>query len=112
MEKLKQYKYIILIVLIVLGLDFYWHQVRPTWIMHECSWVKEVNPATLDGGLYEQYLREKNVDLSYSHYLQERKPSSLRMNGSTSTPVQPEQVVSRHANKSEYDFCLHDNGLK
>lgn len=30
MEKLKKYKYIILILLIVLGLSFYWYEWRPS----------------------------------------------------------------------------------
>ena len=37
MEKLKQYKYIILIVVIILGLAFYWYEWRPTQIRKECA---------------------------------------------------------------------------
>jgi len=37
MEKIKQYKYIILIVLIILAGAFYWFQLRPTMIRKECS---------------------------------------------------------------------------
>lgn len=38
MNKLKQYKYIILILLIVLGFIFYWYEIRPAKIRHNCSW--------------------------------------------------------------------------
>ncbi len=36
MEKLKQYKYIILIGIFILGLAFYWYEVRPSNIKKEC----------------------------------------------------------------------------
>jgi hypothetical protein len=37
MEKLKQYKYIILIGLVVMGFAFYWYEWRPTKIKESCS---------------------------------------------------------------------------
>jgi len=36
MEKLKQYKYIILITLMILGLTFYWYSYRPYHITKLC----------------------------------------------------------------------------
>jgi len=36
MEKIKQYKYIILIGLLILGFAFYWFQIRPAQIRREC----------------------------------------------------------------------------
>lgn len=45
MEKLKQYKYIILILLVVLGLAFYWYEWRLMQIKKECAdWaIKTIN---------------------------------------------------------------------
>lgn len=37
MDKLKQYKYIILIVLVILGFIFYWYEYRPMKIKQQCS---------------------------------------------------------------------------
>lgn len=37
MEKLKQYKYIILIATIILGFAFYWFEWRPAQIKKECN---------------------------------------------------------------------------
>ncbi len=37
MEKLKEYKYIILIGLIVLGIAFYWYALRPSQLKKECD---------------------------------------------------------------------------
>lgn len=56
MKKLKEYKVIIL-GLIILGFVFYWFQLRPVQIKKEC-FSKHLAPR--DGSLYEQYLREKN----------------------------------------------------
>ena len=36
MEKLKQYKYIILIILVILGFTFYWYEYRSTKIKERC----------------------------------------------------------------------------
>lgn len=36
MGKLKEYKYIILILLIILGFAFYWYEWRPTNIRKDC----------------------------------------------------------------------------
>jgi len=36
MEKLKQYKYIILLILIILGFIFYWYSYRPYYITKLC----------------------------------------------------------------------------
>lgn len=37
MEKLKEYKYIIIIMLLILGLGFYWYELRPGQIKKECE---------------------------------------------------------------------------
>ena len=37
MAKLKEYKYIILIGLVILGFSFYWYEWRPTKIKERCS---------------------------------------------------------------------------
>ncbi|MEK7575673.1 MAG: hypothetical protein AAB491_01130 [Patescibacteria group bacterium] len=37
MEKLKEYKYIIILILLMLGFTFYWFQLRPSQIRKECS---------------------------------------------------------------------------
>lgn len=50
MEKLKQYKYIILILLVILGLAFYWYSYRPYHITKLCmdSSMKRVTEITGD----------------------------------------------------------------
>ena len=37
MEKIKEYKYVILIALLIIGYAFYWIQIRPELIIKECA---------------------------------------------------------------------------
>ena len=39
MEKIKEYKYVILIVLLIIGYAFYWLQIRPELTRKECAGV-------------------------------------------------------------------------
>lgn len=36
MKKLKEYKYLVLIVILIFGIGFYWFQVRPAQARKEC----------------------------------------------------------------------------
>lgn len=54
MEKPKQYKYVILIVLIILGFSFYWYSYRPEQIKKNC---------------YRAVLQTSNIDLNYRQCL-------------------------------------------
>jgi len=53
MEKLKEFKYIILIALVILGFAFYWFEWRPIQTNKECaSWA--LNKAMTDANSYDQ----------------------------------------------------------
>jgi len=62
MEKIKQYKFIILIVIIILGIAFYWFEWRPAQIRKECS---ERSKVAIYGSnynnLFNQCLHEKGL---------------------------------------------------
>ncbi len=74
MEKLKQYKYIILIVLVILGFTFYWFQVRPSQARKGCIKIypqafRIVSGDSISGRLglsdkagYEKCLREHGLE--------------------------------------------------
>jgi len=47
MEKLKEYRYIVLIALIILGFAFYWYEYRPTKIKERCSSDAHFNPRNI-----------------------------------------------------------------
>ncbi len=48
MEKVKQYKYIILIGIIVLGFSFYWYEIRQVNIKKDC--IEKAVQETIDKG--------------------------------------------------------------
>lgn len=52
MEKLKQYRYIILIALAILGLAFYWYEWRPIQIRKSCFNTSESFPVYSQDSFY------------------------------------------------------------
>src|SRR3989304_8950991 len=59
MEKLKQYKYIILILIIVSGFAFYWFSLRPSIARKDCAvWAMEkvttITPKADGGGYFSK----------------------------------------------------------
>ena len=57
MEKLKQYKYIILIQLIFLGSVFYWYEWRPTQIKKKCFAKEVVGVYSITGTYFDKSYR-------------------------------------------------------
>ena len=85
--------------------------------MHTCSWVKETLAAVpADPGItkeqaasnLEAYKNRTLDDTSKFQTFEEFLNSQPR----ASTPAKSEQFVSKPASKAQYDFCLHDKGLK
>jgi len=70
MEKLKQYKYIILILLIVLGFAFYWYEWRPTQIKKECYYRSQLSQS--GGRLYRLDGLGITLDESYKNCLRQK----------------------------------------
>lgn len=56
MEKLKQYKYIIFILLLVLGFVFYWFQLRPTQIRKECNRISFLESNIIDRSREDEFV--------------------------------------------------------
>lgn len=70
MERLKQYKYIILVTLVILSSAFYWFEYRPVQIRKECA--KQI---LISSGVasYAEYLKETNQsEKEYKDCLRER----------------------------------------
>lgn len=130
MEKLKQYKYIILITLVILGFAFYWFQLRPMIIKKNCSWFTQMEagkPAIpAFAGVTKEEADKQNTEfrakngcnnnsgkssfeiglnkIVCSTYFSEQTPRPA-------IPAEPDKEVTREATKSEYDICLKHNGL-
>ncbi|OHA97742.1 MAG: hypothetical protein A3G47_02470 [Candidatus Zambryskibacteria bacterium RIFCSPLOWO2_12_FULL_39_45] len=83
MEKLKQYKYIILLAVLLFGFTFYWFQIRPTQIIKGC--IKD-NPKAFE--------TPRNTDSELFRI------NNLIENGLIDT------------DKTGYQKCLREQGLK
>ena len=82
MKKIKEYKGIIIIVLIIVLIGFYWFGIRPNQIRKKC---------------YSEHL-STIPDLSFENFLKRIKSNSL------------EEIFPY--GKNAYNNCLKENGLK
>ena len=113
MEKIKQYKYIILITLAILEFAFFWFQVRPLTIKKSCSWFAYVIP--VDAGVTKEQAdtNKKALEQCRLQLAPEKgiKPFWYPGNTEERLPTS-ERKAGREATKSEYDLCLRRHGLK
>ncbi len=118
----------LLLIIVSLGL-FYWYEIRPAKIKHDCSWIKqhsdvipEKQPMTkeelLNTGLIED-CDKKYPDNEYStktfgnisKELCQKKVKSVINEYSSFKPYEPAKDWEVKASNKEYEFCLHDKGL-
>jgi hypothetical protein len=118
MDKLKQYKWLVLFGFVIIAGVFYWYQIRPAIIKHNCSWVKRhedakpANPGVTQAEADINKQKEATCNLKATSAFD-------RLNCKYAAPtsyVSPQPAVPAKdwyasANKNEYDFCLHDKGL-
>lgn len=114
MEKIKEYKGIIIIVLVILGIAFYWFQLRPVSIKKNCSWVTEKIPA--DPGVTKEQadVNKKIYDQCISSNWQCNNPKLGRFLLEWETHERLpkiEKEETRGATDKEYNQCLRQNGL-
>jgi len=76
MEKIKQYKYIILISLIILGLAFYWYEWKPMQTKKDCAdWAIETIDKNIGPGyvpVAERPDRNPDFNIYYERCLREK----------------------------------------
>lgn len=100
---------IIIIAIVMVGSAFYWYELRPSKIKHDCSWVKKHSDAIpeITQVQYDECINECNKPSQYKNifgsicYSFCEKPRS----------VQPAKDWWQPATKDEYDFCIHEKGL-
>ena len=99
---------LIIIFILILGFGFYWFQLRPVQIKHDCSWVKKHSDAIIEV-TQEQYNKccednpqdKEYFSNSYSCFHLCELPRS----------AQPAKDWWEPASKIQYDFCIHEKGL-
>lgn len=116
LNQVKNHKFIILTVIILLGL-FYWFQLRPNIIKRQCSWFTYTTqtPAVpaFDGVTREQAER---AQLPYKRFCADQSTGFCDINTFISAPrpaipASPIEEITRSASKAEYDTCLRHHGL-
>lgn len=136
---LKIRKFLLVIgILLLLGFTFYWYEIRPSQIKHDCSWIKEYvggSPSRL--AMTEKQLKEngllKNcssiqkmqgngaiVDLFNDKFEDvdtnpkikcENENKRLISVYSQAKPAVIAKERQRETTNEEYKFCLRDKGL-
>jgi hypothetical protein len=121
--------FVFLLIIVLVSFCFYWFQIRPTQIKHDCSWIKHHSDEVLTKkGLTESQLKEKGM-LVACPTLTLLPPKGGRLFGDyidmpncyfenkriieLNKPIQhvPAKDWWVKATKDEYTFCLHDKGL-
>lgn len=123
--------FIFILILLLGSFLFYWYQIRPTQIRHDCSWVKHHTDAVqARKGMTEDELRAKGMiktcprtsHSSFSGTIQPLTNSDLEnigciiSNQNIIDANKPQKYVPakdwyEKATPQEYQFCLHDKGL-
>jgi hypothetical protein len=126
---------ITVMLFIVLVSLFYWFQIRPTQIKHDCSWMKQHSDAipTQPAESEDQLKKDGKIQtcLTESEYRAKYNLSSILGIGPMidnpefcnkdnerviANYSKPKPAISakdwyREATTAEYQFCLHDKGL-
>lgn len=117
--KYKKLWIFILAISLVLGW-FYWFEIRPAQIRHDCSWVEkyqvevpEVTQAQYDECINQCNSRQNNTNavpstgtINLNKFL-----SAFPCNCTNPHPTQPAKSWWERATKAQYDFCIHEKGL-
>ncbi len=102
---------------------FYWYEVRPAKIRHDCSWVKHTSgfvdaiPAMTEDELWQKgLLRDCSTAYESVFYesvttLCESSNSRIIEKYKNAIDAVPAKEWWEPANPKEYAFCLHDQGL-
>ena len=107
----KKFITVILSALAVFGFLFYWFEIRPFKIRHDCAWTKmhsdEVPAYT-----------QAQADIDNQNCLASLQKQTNQFNfhlggecGAQPRPAQPAKVWYDPASSAEYQQCLHDKGF-
>jgi len=105
---------------------FYWYELRPAKIRHNCSWTKVTDPAIL--AITKETAEASKVEYDKCVEEYNKKKEEADRNGTVWDKLNfrgdacnaklkhertytPEKVWYREANDKEYGFCLHEKGL-
>jgi|SRR3989344_3799780 len=119
---------LILLVVFLISSWFYWNEIRPAQIKHDCSWVRKTSPGEpAKQAMTEEQLRINGIleDCNKHNYenaetnrfirplresceSENKKKIEEYKEDKASVPTKEWWV---QADEEEYKFCLHDKGL-
>jgi len=101
---------IIIITIVMVGSAFYWYELRPSKIKHDCSWVKKyAEPwAEVTQAQYDECINECNNRPKGDYGKIFLSPLCLCQEPH---PYRPAINWWEPATKTQYDFCIHEKGL-
>jgi len=139
MKNIKFKNVVFLLIIFVLVFIFYWYGYRPSKIKQDCSWVKVIEntipaqPAVTNEeakesvAKYDECIKRNgekvNLDGALDSYVKTGTWDELNKTAAIdkckqlikiehlSIPAIPEKEWYREAEREEYSFCLHRNGL-
>lgn len=105
---------LILLALLLISSWFYWFQYRPSKIRQSCSWINrhqnatQAQPPKSEEELKKQGLfMECSTHAIFNEFCEHH--NRILIEGE---PAQPARDWREKASKEEYEFCLHERGLK
>lgn len=128
----KQKTLLTIFILLIVSAVFYWFQIRPSKIKHDCSWIAHHEDAVPERqAMTEEELREKGMLEDCDRYpnyadpqgsvvqsLEASRGRICRNNNQykiedykNSKPAKPARDWYEASTDSEYKFCLRDKGL-
>ncbi len=101
---------IVLILIFVIGGVFYWYELRPAKIKHDCSWIERYSDAIPERtqAQYDQCIMLRNIKPPSGSAFADFVNSSFC---ETSHPAEPAKSWWERSSKQYYDFCIHEKGL-
>jgi len=108
-----------ILLLFLLGGLFCWFAYRPAKIRHDCSWVKRVNPAiparpaiTKEDVEESKLKYDECVKETGDNFIVNFSCENLLKKEGPAIPAKPETEWYEEAGQYEYDFCIHEKGLR
>lgn len=122
-------KSIFIYLILILAFIFYWFELKPAQIKHECSWIKIIKRGKPGHPSFsKEELIKKGLLKNCPTPIQKIKDSVWTLKESENSicneynekiikeyskerKPEPTKIEWRKATKDEYEFCLHDKGL-
>lgn len=111
---------ITVILILITGIFLYYYIFRPPMVRRDCSWIEVRVPAVPEQPAISKEEAQDSLD-GYNKCLSESKRKDDPFSGlfcddllkkeRVMVPARPAYTYLRKATVSEYNFCIHENGL-